>query len=436
MRSPLLLATAVLAPPLLAQAGQSAPIDTALARQYFQEAHAAAARDGGRLWGIPLDGTLMFAEPKGRTVVAERGDTAGLLTRTGAVWTGTMPRNRNVANTAQEWGGVLWTTVVWPPPAGSDAEARALRAELFGHELWHAIQERIGLPGADPPNPHLDKADARTWLRLEGRALSAALASTGAARRRAIEDALRFRALRHERFPGAAESERALERHEGLASYTGIRVSGRDSAGMIGRARQKLDELDAAEHHARSFAYATGPALGLLLDGAVPDWRMRLGAGKGPADLLVEAYPVRAADAEGRGGAYGLGAVRAAEQEREARREARLAQLSAALLEGPVIELPFGQVQLQIDPNGAEPLRDAGTVYVTLRVSDRWGVLDVKGGTALVAGNFSSVRIPRPDGAQEGSSGPLRGDGWTLTLAEGYTLSAGARAGDLTAVRR
>jgi hypothetical protein len=434
------LPTAILvtaAAALGAQAPTPAPIDTALARRYFDEAAEVARLDGGRLWGIPFDGTLIFGDQATRMVVAAKGDTGGVLRRAGSVWIGTMPSNQNVANTAAEWGGVRWTTVRWPPPPGADPEARALRAELFAHELWHGIQARLGLPMDDAPNAHLDEREGRLWLRLEARALRYALEADGEERRTALQDALLFRGARHARFPDAGEAERKLERHEGMAGYTGLRLSGRDSASMRVRARSLLDDVDGGVHLARSFAYGTGPAYGLLLDELAPGWRDRVIAGAGPAELLRESLSGDdgSGDAVARAARYGYEPIALAELLRERERDARRAELTARLVDGAVVRLPFEQMQMQLDPQHVEPLGAAGTVYRAIRISDRWGVLEAKEGAVLLAPDFSHAAVARPAGLEAGTSGVVRGDGWTLTLADGYRLREGQRAGDLSVVR-
>ncbi len=370
-------------------------------------------------------------------MVAERGDTAGVLRRAGAVWIGTMPADRNIANTAQDWGGVRWITLLWAPPAGNDPEARARRAELFAHEMWHGIQAELGLPSDDPPNAHLDERDGRVWLRLEARALGHALERRGEARREALHDALRFRAARQARFEGSAASEGALERHEGMASYTGLRLSGRDSDSALRRARELLAVLDPTPHLARSFAYGTGPAIGVLLDDAMPGWRRRVIEGAAPADLLRDATgaPEPDGDPVVRGAPYGYAAVARAEDARERERVARRAALTARLVEGPVLRLPFEQMQMQIDPQNVEPVGTAGTVYRTIRIADKWGVLEARDGDVLLAPDFSHAAVARPKDAAAGEGRVVRGDGWTLTLADGYRLREGPRAEDLTAGR-
>src|SRR5437867_5533484 len=96
--------------------------------------------------------------------------------------------------------------VMWPLP-----QDRYARARLMMHECFHRIQESMGLSGANPANSHLDSKDGRAWLRLEWRALTEALIRRGAARQRAVEDALIFRARRRALFPEAEAQEGALE---------------------------------------------------------------------------------------------------------------------------------------------------------------------------------------------------------------------------------
>ena|SRR5437588_6212757 len=70
----------------------SAPIDTTLAYQYFQEAQALCSRDSGKLWGVSLCGPMLFVDRKTRTVVANQADKEGILTKSGNVFAG----NRDV----------------------------------------------------------------------------------------------------------------------------------------------------------------------------------------------------------------------------------------------------------------------------------------------------------------------------------------------------
>lgn len=47
-----------------ATAQSSSSIDTKLARQYFSELKQTSDRDGGKTWGLPLYGAMMFFDPR------------------------------------------------------------------------------------------------------------------------------------------------------------------------------------------------------------------------------------------------------------------------------------------------------------------------------------------------------------------------------------
>jgi hypothetical protein len=395
-------------------------VDAAKASSYFAEARAVARRDAGALWGRSLEAPMLFVDPATRHVVASAPDAAGRLSREGTVFVGTLTPEVPAANTAVEWAGVRWTMLMWPPPEGA-----ADRARLFAHELFHRLQGELGLPPADRPNAHLDTADGRAWLRLEWRALRAALLSAGEVRRRAVADALAFRARRRSLFPEAAGEERALELNEGLAEYTGVAAALPAGRERTAAAVALIDRSNERPTLVRSFAYVSGPAYGLLLDDRGGSWRRGLTPSSDLGALAAAAYRVtaRGEEAGRRASPYGGAALIAGEQGREREREARAAAYRARLVEGRVLRLPLRGGRFSFDPNTVFPLGERGTVYPALRVTDAWGVLTVTGG-ALIAPDWSAVAVaaagpPAPEG------GALRGDGWSLELAPGWRLAEG-----------
>ena len=78
------------------------------------------------------------------------------------------------------------------------------------------------------------------------------------------------RAERYRLFPEAAAQEQALEFNEGLAEYTGVRVGNPTPAQQLQAALRDLSGHVEDRSFVRSFAYATGPAYGLLLDRYLP----------------------------------------------------------------------------------------------------------------------------------------------------------------------
>jgi len=414
------------------RAPQDEPIRLNLARQAFREAEEAALADGGALWGRELVGPMLFADPATRAVVANQPDEREKLREQDGVFVGTLPGEVGIANTATDFAGVRWTMVVWPLP-----ENRYARVQLLLHECFHRIQPELKHGGGDALNEHVDKEAGRLFLRLEYRALAEALVRGGEERKRALGDALLFRAQRRALFPEAAAKESSFERNEGLAEYTGLKLCGLPAAVLADRAAVRLERDESKPSFVRSFAYATGPAYGVLLDELGADWRRTVEpktdlsalaatacGWKPPAELAREAQ----AHAE----RYDGERLAAAEHARARERAAADAKNRARFVDGPVLVLPLGgKMNYSFDPNDITPLEPQGSVYGTLYLVDDWGVLDVTAGGALIvrgaSGGMQDARVPAP---KDAAARPAAGEGWTLTLNEGWTLEPGARAGD------
>lgn len=366
--------------------------------------------DGGHLWGQRLCGPLIVVDPETRAVWASQADAQGVLQRADGGWVGVLPAGVGVANTSVEWAGVRWIMVMGPLPT-SHTERRVLVA----HEAWHHVQDAIGLTVQGSDCAHLESEQGRTLLRLEMRALARALRSGGSAREQAMGEALAFRAARLAAFPDARAQETALDRNEGLAAYTGV---------VLGAQRPEdyaAKTLESYDHHgayARAYAYATGPAYGLLLDEERHGWRRHLGA-DAPADVLARALRVQqpsVADLARIALTYGSPTIAAEESGRAGEQRTRIATLRARYTEGVRLVLPLSsQMRMEFDPNQVTPVDGLGNVYGALTVHEAWGELRATQG-ALISGDYGSVIVAEPE--ISGVTGP----GWTLTLAAGYRL--------------
>lgn len=421
----LLLAMALFVLP--ARAAEPIPLEAA--RTVFDEAHALCERDDSRLWGASLCAPIMLVDPKSRLIVASARDAGGVLKQRDGVFVGTLPNDLNVANTAVEWSGTRWTQMLWPLPDDPDK-----RAVLISHELFHNLQPRlpVGFPQAGD-NSHLDTFDGRYWLQMEWRALARALrAGDDESRREAVFDALAFRGVRQGSHAEAEHNETALELNEGLAEYTGVVVAGATEKERLDAALNDLGAHAADASFVRSFAYATGPAYGLLLDHYSPGWRTRLGEGISLPVLLGQATNYDAKRVGDRAqvavASYDDGQeLRNSEMARERRRQEQLLLNRGKFVEGPVLTLALKNMNIQFDPRTLQPLDEVGTVYPALRITDDWGVLQVDGG-ALLKKDWSAVVVNAPVGKQIAT--PLQGEGWKLELTPGWTLVPGKRSGD------
>ena len=388
----------------------SSPIPFDAAKRVFEEARIASDEDGGRLWGVPLYGPLVFADPKTRAFLRDDG--------TG----GELPAGIIVANTAIKLDDRLTTMISWPAISGGSATAQR---RLAMHECFHRIQDSIGFPANSTNNAHLDTVDGRVSLQLELRALAAALRATGDERAAAIRDAVSFRDARRAQFAGAEALERALENNEGLAEYTGWALRGTSPEESRLTFARQLEKIDPATSFVRGFAYETGPAYGLLLDAVAPGWTRKYK----PTDDLG-AYVGRVLNPSTSGQVenlshmeqrYGGAALRAAEERRDREQRERVARFRARLVDGPVIELPMNDARYGFDPNGVTSLGEAGNAYDSLEITAPWGKISVDDG-ARIAADWNTAFVSADDRSK-------------LQLQPGWKLVTGPRQGDLRVLR-
>jgi hypothetical protein len=395
-----------------------AQVDQQRAEAYFKEVQALCERDGGRLWGVSLCGPMVIGDMRTQTVATSQPAPDA-----------PRPRVVGLVNAPVEWGGATWGAYVWDFVVNATPRRRT---ELLLHELFHGVQPRLGLSVPAQASEHLDAVDGRYWLRLEWRALARALRLSGEQRDRAVREALAFRQARRMLYPAGVESERGSEITEGLAAYTGTVVAAQSAADAIASALDQLDAAEAQESFVRTFAYASGPAYGLLLDASSPGWTRRVRGTDDLATMVASALAVQpATDATEAAASYGGAELRASEQQREKQRQERLAELRRRFVDGPVLVIPGGG-SASSDSRGAVVIPGIGTVYFgAYRFSGSQGTLEAEGGV-LVASDGSSRRLAAPVRRDDGT---FAGDGWTFKAAPGWVVREGARRGDYEVVR-
>jgi hypothetical protein len=93
-------------------------------------------------------------------------------------------------------------------------------------------------------------------------------------------------------------------------------------------------------------------------------------------------------------------------------------------------------VQYSYDPNNVIGVDASSTVYPTMRLVDAWGILTVTNGAWVErngAGHVVRARVPAP---ADLSTRPLKGDGWSLELTNGWEVVPDERRGDVKLTRR
>ena len=423
--------------PAADETAPNGPIDLERARELFELAEHLSDVDGGAMWGRELYGPILLVDPGTRATVSNDRDKDGVLAPIAdGLFAGRLPEELAIGNTTTQWAGRRWTMVMWPLPHSAVGAGT-----LLMHECFHRIQPDLGIPLAAPRNEHLATPEGRFWLRLEWRALGAALDADAPLESEALADAFLFRRERQRRFKEAMKEERALLLNEGLAEYTGQRLGGGDEADMRRRASAALRSYEGMPRLTRMWAYASGPPYALLLDRARPGWREDVTERTDLPRTLERAVryrqPKRIADAAAeRGDLYGGAELRAEEEAKAGERQAKLDDLRARFVDGPRLGVAIvGGSSYSFGPHQIEELPGVGTVYGSLRISGPWGILDAQDGALMVRGTRrrpTVVYVPAPD---DPDARPAVGAGWTLTLNDGWTVVPDGRAGDYAVVR-
>lgn len=386
-----------------------AKAQTHLAAAYFNEAETAASKIS--LWKLPLYGPMLFVDPQTRQAYANQPDSSGLFKFESGIYTGFLPKEMMVANTAIHWGGRTWSVILWPLPAD-----RNERVNLLLHESFHRIQEQIGFPAKSPTADHLSTMPGRIWFLLELKALKAALEKPVNQRSEDLANALAFRAKRQQLFPNTFGNEQSLEMNEGLAEYTGA-ILGRND--LRQHLYQQIDTAGNRKSLIRSCAYLTGPVYGLLLQEKAKEWTQFLNAHDSFPELISRYYGVSATGTPDEIRYQGV-AIRNTELQKETLRLQQVAAYTEKFTLKPVLSIDLVKMNVIFNPNTLFDLGALGTIYPTGEIRDIWGYLKVNSGGMLLK-DWRRVTIPinqLPDLHARRFSG----DGWTLELALGWQL--------------
>jgi hypothetical protein len=406
---------------------------TQIAKLFEDVAHATA--NNRSIWGIDLYGPLLIVNPKTRRVysnfndVTNEGesqllikaiiDTTKVALKSHALYTGLLPDEVNIANTAISWRGREWAMVMQPLPKDETS-----RLSLVVHELFHRSQRKLGFEMANPSNQHLAKRDARILLRMELNALKHALKEKTLEKSKlALAHALSFRTLRYKLFPDSALTENALELNEGLAEYTGLMSNQSSINTRKSRMISNIDKFLISPSYVRSFAYVTLPSYGLFLSDGSSNWLDSIDNNTSLTETIIETLGISlptdlvAAKETFKGNYDGL-IIEEEEHLREQQTISLAKYHKQKYLEDPHLEVFLENMNISFDPNNIIPLIDIGSVYQQMRVTDNWGILTVTSG-ALLSKNWNRIWLSRPLTLTNNGAA---GEGWDLTLKDGFFI--------------
>ncbi|HMT68158.1 MAG TPA: hypothetical protein PKE28_11220, partial [Bacteroidales bacterium] len=204
---------------------------------------------------------MMYVDGQSRTLYANFPDKEGLLRERDGVYTGVLPKERIIANNVIEFGGVKYAMV--PLPEKDDRYRMVTRTI---HSLFHCYQDRHGLKPSTFSTRHLNEKNARLYLKLEWKALTNAITSSGEKRDQAIRDALVFRGARRELFPSAITDENKFENFEGLTTYTYVKLCTSGPEEIRTRILEYLDRVYQNRSYAFGYGFVNGALYAVLLN--------------------------------------------------------------------------------------------------------------------------------------------------------------------------
>ncbi|CAM1369319.1 TPR end-of-group domain-containing protein [Tenacibaculum xiamenense] len=236
----------------------------------LSEAKKLLDNDNGSLWGENIWHTDFLIIDYDSNIYSLKPIT-GFKTTDSILFYSKIKNNElSFTNSVQEYKGKKYATILNNYLKG--------KSTTLIHELFHTLQFKHKEFNGNPVS-YLDNYDARQWLRLEYQALRLTLQSISNNEdlekiKLHLNDALIFRKLRQIKYKEHLKNELELETLEGLANYTGIKLSAIEN--KYEEAIHQINEREVAETYTRPFPYATGPAYGLVFDYLNIDWKKGL----------------------------------------------------------------------------------------------------------------------------------------------------------------
>jgi len=360
----------------------------------------------------------MYVDNRNRAIYANVADKEENLKPRDGIFTGVLPKERIITNNVIEFGGVRYAMVPLP-----ETEDRYRMITRTVHSLFHSYQDRHGLKPSTFSTRHLNDKNARLYLKLEWKALTYAIGSSGETRNQAIRDALVFRGARRELFPEAITDENRFENYEGLTTFTYIKLCTSGPEELRKRILEYLDRIYQNNSYAWGYGFVHGALYATLLNDKDFDFKQIQQSDFDLGKAALEAYNVTLPEvcrdvAGSLAMNYDIQAIRAEESEREEMINENTRRIVTTFNEKPVVTITMESPNFSFEPEDINFLDTLGTLYERLRVSDNWGRLAVDEGGALLTNDLHTLRVTAKDIVVDKNH--LSGAGWHLVLNDGW----------------
>jgi hypothetical protein len=393
------------------------------AAEYFRLTEELCNNDNGKLWGENLYGPVMYVDTRSRAIYTNVADRENILKAREGIFTGVLPKERIITNNVIEFGGVKYAMVPLP-----ETEDRYRMVTRTVHSLFHCYQERHVLKPSTFSTRHLNDRNARLYLKLEWKALTYALGSSGETRRQAIRDALVFRGARRELFPEAITDENRFENYEGLTTFTYTKLCTSGPEELKERILEYLERIYQNNSYVWGYGFVHGALYATLLNDMDFDFKQIQQSDFDLGKAVLEAYGVTLPEvcrdvAGSLAMNYDIQSIREEESKREAMIDENKHRIVNTFIEKPVVTLTLESPNFSFEPEDINYLDTLGTLYQKLRVSDNWGRLAVHEGGALITNDLHMLRVSAKDIVLDKNH--ISGSGWDLVLNDGWNVTPG-----------
>ena len=216
-------------------------------------------------------------------------------------------------------------------------------------------------------------------------------------------------------YPEHVNGECSLEVLEGLAEYTGRRLTFPSDRAFL-RSMSDLDRFYTSDNLTRSFAYLSGPLYGLILDQSGHRWQKEMTAASDLGSFVRDIYGIELPEnlekaCETARLEYDFASIDDVEEAFDRLREERDAEIRRLFATDNVISLPCASLSIQFPPDGMIQMEDGSMVIYGGEAYCDWGY--AVGHPLKVAGDWRHIELPRLDTLS------VQGDtvitsGWTL----------------------
>ena len=254
--------------------GQLSPCEKTMEESLQQIADVLNKQEARDLWDASLNAPIIIInhiENKMYFTAIENGKVQPIKEEP---WNSKTP----LANSIFEYEGKKYVIVIHAALMFSPCEERV---NILAHEIFHLHQNDLGIHNEMSTNVHMDEIEGRALLQIEMKALQQALNGD----LQSLHDALYIRAYRQRLYP--QNNEDAYELNEGLAEYTGVKLSKENLHQHI---KSRLD-YNINTGYTNAFGYATGAAYAVILDELYPQWKQDKDLDKGMVFLIKKSYP-------------------------------------------------------------------------------------------------------------------------------------------------